>query len=55
MPRHGKLIANEYILTEKTLFRPEFSKFPNLFTISLKKRYPLPPDFEYPILTRLGI
>ncbi len=55
MPRHGKSTANKYILTEETLFRPEFSKFPKFLIINLKKRHSLLSDFEYPILTRLGI
>jgi len=42
MPRYKKSTANKYILTEETFFRPKFSKFPKLLTISLKKRYLLP-------------
>jgi len=53
MLRYRKLTANEYILTEKTFFRPELPKFSKLFIISLKKRYPLSPNFKYPMLTRL--
>ncbi len=53
MPRYRKLTANKYILTEEIFFRPELSKFPKLFIINLKKKYPLLPNFEYPVLTRL--
>ncbi len=55
MFRYGKLTANEYTLTEESFFRPEFFKFPKFFIINLKKRYSLLSDFEYFVLTRLGI
>ncbi len=55
MFRYKKLTANKYILTEETFFRLEFPKFPKRLITSLKKRYLLLSNFEYPILTRLGI